>query len=83
LVAALPFALMIQAGCSLQIPWLDRRRGAPFFGGLFLLFSWIVLLRYGLSIMWVSTLIPWTLIACTITSSLILQSRLAGNRLPE
>jgi PAP2 superfamily len=80
LVAALPFALMIKAVCALQIPWLDRHRCVPFLGGLLLVLSWIVLLRYGLSIMWLSTLIPWTLIACTLISSLILQSWLAGNR---
>jgi hypothetical protein len=82
LVAALPFALMIQAGCALQIPWLDRHRSVPFLGGLFLILGWIVLLRNGLRIMWVSTLIPWTLIACTMISSLTLRSWLAGKRFP-
>jgi PAP2 superfamily len=73
LVTALPFALMIQAGCALQIPWLDRRRCVPFLGGLLLMVSWVVLLRAGLGIMWVSPLIPWTLIAGTIISCLVFQ----------
>jgi hypothetical protein len=73
LVAALPFALMIQAGCALQTPWRDRRRFVPFLGGLLLILSWIVLLRGGLSVMWFSPLIPWTLIGCTISSCLVLQ----------
>jgi PAP2 superfamily len=83
LVAALPFALMVQAGCALQIPWRDRHRWVPFLGGLFLILCWIVLLRHGLTIMWFSPLIPWTLIACTIISSLTLQASLVGNRLQE
>jgi hypothetical protein len=78
LVAALPFALMIQAGCAFQISWLDRRRCVPFLGGLLLILGWIALLRFGLSIMWISPLIPWMLIACTIILSLVLQSRLDG-----
>ena len=73
LVVALPFALMIQAGCTLQIPWSDRSRFVPFLSGLFLIMIWIVLLRRSLRIMWVSPLVPWTLIALTVLPCLILQ----------
>jgi|HubBroStandDraft_5_1064220.scaffolds.fasta_scaffold11059_2 hypothetical protein len=76
LIAAIPFAMMIQAACALQIPWLDRRRLMPFLAGLLLLLIWVVLLRGGLSIMWVSPLIPWTLIAGTVIPCVILQSQL-------
>jgi hypothetical protein len=68
LVAALPFALMIQSACALQIPWLDRRRWAPFLAGLLWVLGWVVLLRMSLPIMWFSPLIPWTLIATTVVS---------------
>jgi PAP2 superfamily len=73
LVVALPFALMIQAGCALKIPWRDRRRYAPFLCGLILILGWIAVLRLDLGIMWVSRLVPWTLIACTVVSCLVLQ----------
>jgi hypothetical protein len=73
LVVALPFALMIQAGCALRIPWRDRRRYAPFLCGLLLILSWIPVLRFGLSIIWVSRFVPWTFSACTMISCLVLQ----------
>jgi hypothetical protein len=76
LVAAFPFALMIQAVCALQIPWLDRRRLAPLLSGALLILGWIVLLRFGLRITWVSSLVPWTLIGCTIVSCLALEPSL-------
>jgi hypothetical protein len=73
LVAALPFALMIQAGCALQVPWCERRRYAPFLCGLFLILGWVALLRLGLGIMWISPLIPWIFIAGTTILCLTLQ----------
>ncbi len=83
LAVALPFALMIQAGCALQIPWIDRLRCVPFLGGMLLMLSWVALLRFGLGIMWISPLIPWTLIACTIILCLVLQPWLERNRRTE
>ena len=76
LVAAFPFALMMQAACALQIPMRDWRRLAPLLAGLFLTLGWVVLLRWWLRIVWLSPLIPWTLIACTILSCIVLQARL-------
>jgi hypothetical protein len=76
LVAAFPFALMIHAACALDIPWLDRRRLMPLLGGVLLLLGWIALLRFGLRIVWVSQLFPWTLITGTIVSCLALESKL-------
>jgi len=78
LAAAFPFALMIQAGCALHIPWLDRRRLRPLLSGTFLTLAWIALLRFGLRIVWMSELIPWVLIAGTIISCLVLESTLKG-----
>ncbi len=70
LVAAFPFALMIHAGCALHLPWLSPKRLAPLLTGLLLILGWIVLLRFELSILWISPLVPWTLIAGTIVSCL-------------
>jgi hypothetical protein len=78
LVAAFPFALMIRAGCALHTPWTDRRRLIPLLSGTLLLLGWIALLRYGLRIVWVSQLVPWTLVGCTIVSCLALNRKLQG-----
>lgn len=82
LVAAFPFALIIHAGCALHLPWLDRRRSIPLLYGTLLLLGWIVLLRFGLKIVWVSPLISWVLIGGTVVSCLTLDARLQ-KRLPN
>ncbi len=76
LVAASPFAVMIEAGCALQLPVLDRRRVLPFSAGLILMLSWVGLLRSGLGPAWASPVSSWTLIALTISVSLFLHARL-------
>ncbi len=76
LIAAFPFALMIHAGCALKIPWTDRHRLIPLLNGTLLLLGWIALLRFGLRTVWVSPLVPWTLIGGTMVSCLTLERRL-------
>jgi PAP2 superfamily len=80
LVAAFPFVLMIHAGCALHIPWLDRRRRIALLSGALLIVGWIALLRFGLRVVWVSHLVPWTLIGCTIVSCMALERRLMLGR---
>lgn len=76
LIAAFPFALMIHAGCALNIPWTDRHRLIPLLSGTLLLLGWIGLIRFGLRIVWASPLVPWTLIGCTIVLCLTLERKL-------
>lgn len=76
LIAAFPFALMIHAGCALNIPWTDRHRLIPLLSGTLLLLGWIALLRFGLRIVWASPIVPWTLIGCTIVSCMTLERKL-------
>jgi hypothetical protein len=76
LIAAFPFALMIRAGCALHTPRRDRRRLMPLLSGTLLLLGWVALLRFGLKIVWVSKLVPWTLVGCTIVSCLALNMKL-------
>lgn len=76
LVAAVPFALMIQAACSGGFEFRDRRKLLPFLSGFLWIAAWVVLLRFGLGIMWMSPLIPWTLIICTVLSCIVWQAQL-------
>jgi hypothetical protein len=76
LIAAFPLAVMIEAGCALQVPILDRRRFLPFLTGLILMLGWVVLLRSGLQSAWTSPIIPWMLIAFTLVVCLLLHARL-------
>jgi hypothetical protein len=75
-VAAFPLAVMIEAGCALQLPILDRRRVLPSLAGLTLLLGWVGLLRSGLVPAWASPISSWALIALTIAVSLFLHGRL-------
>jgi hypothetical protein len=78
LVVAVPFALMIEATCVAGLPLRDRRRLRALFSGLAWMIAWVGLLRFGLGIMWMSPLIPWTLIACTVLSCIVWHARLPG-----
>ncbi|HSY90481.1 MAG TPA: phosphatase PAP2 family protein [Candidatus Binatus sp.] len=76
LVTAFPFALMIQAACALNVSFSDSRRFVPLLTGALLMVAWMVLLRWGLPLVWISPIVPWTLVAGTIATTLWLQARL-------
>jgi hypothetical protein len=76
LAAAFPFALLIEAGCAVLVPISDRRRSMPFLAALLILLGWVALLRFGVRIVYLSPLIPWTLIVGTIISCLVLRRSL-------
>jgi hypothetical protein len=76
LVAAFPFALMIYAACALNVPISMGRRISALAAGLLMLTGWVVLLRWGLALVWANPVIPWMLVAGTISVSLLLLARL-------
>ncbi len=76
LAAAFPFALMIYAGCALNVPISNPRRMVAFVAGLAMMAGWVVLLRWGLPVMWINLAIPWLLVAGTILWTLFLLARL-------
>jgi len=76
LVAAFPFALMIQGACALKVPVFDARRFVPLTAGLALMAGWVALLRWGLALVWINPALPWLLVAGTISLTLFLQTRL-------
>jgi hypothetical protein len=41
-----------------------------------MLLGWMVLLRWGLPLVWISPVIPWLLIAGTISATVLSQARL-------
>jgi|SRR5579859_4423445 len=76
LVVAFPFALMIQAACTLNLSALSVRSIAPLMTGLALILGWVALLRWGLPLVWLNRGIPWLLVIGTIGLTLALQGRL-------
>src|SRR5271154_5375975 len=81
LVAAFPFALMIFAACALNVPIRNPRRMVALAAGLAMMAGWVVLLRWGLPVMWINPAlpnmaIPWLLVAGTISLTLFLLARL-------
>ena len=65
LVAAYPFALMVQAGWTRASDSARQRRDALWLGGG-LTIVWLLLLRYGLCLFLISPAISWGLIALTV-----------------
>jgi hypothetical protein len=76
LVTAFPFALMIRAACALNVSFSDSRRFVTLLTGALLMVAWMVLLRWGLPLVWINPIVPWTLVAGTIATTLWLQARL-------
>jgi hypothetical protein len=76
LVTAFPFALMIQEACELSVPISDPRRLTPLVTGSVLLLAWVILLRWGLPVVWINPALPWLLVAGTISATVVLQARL-------
>jgi hypothetical protein len=78
LVAAVPFSLMVRAATAEGIPFGDRRRFEILLSGLLWTVAWVGLLRFGMGIMRMTPLIPWTLIVCSTLSCIVWQARLPG-----
>lgn len=66
LVVAFPFALMVQAVCSYELPWADPCRVQSAALGLGGVLAWLAALRFGNRIFWASPIVPWTLVVATI-----------------
>lgn len=76
LVTAFPFALMIQAACALNVSHSNTRSIVPLVTGAMLMVGWMVLLRWGLPLVWINPAVPWLLVAGTISLTVVLQRRL-------
>jgi hypothetical protein len=76
LVAAFPFALMIYVACALNVRLSNWRRIGGFVGGLAMMMAWVMLLRWGLTVVWLSPVVSWALVVSTICLSLFLLARL-------
>lgn len=76
LVAAFPFALMVQALCQYRLPWRQGPRRAAFLFGTFVALSWMALVSFGTTLVWISPIIPWGMVIATIATSCVLCNRL-------
>jgi hypothetical protein len=76
LVTAFPFALMIHAVCTLNVPISNARRAIPLVAGVAMMVGWMVLVRWGLPLVWINPIVPWSITAGTIWLTLFLQARL-------
>jgi hypothetical protein len=76
LVAAFPFALMIHAVCMLNVPISSARRAIPLAAGVGMMVGWMLLLRWGLPLVWINPIVPWSITAGTVWWTWFLQARL-------
>jgi len=74
LIAAIPFALMVEALCP---SFAERRaRVLSFFAGLVLTLAWLGLVRFGTPLVLKSWLIPWTLAILSTAAVFLLERSL-------
>ncbi len=76
LVTAFPFALMIHAACAMNVPVSNARRLIPLVSGMAMMLGWMLLVRWGLPLVWINPIVPWSITAGTIGLTLFLQARL-------
>ncbi len=74
LIAAIPFALMVEALCPSSAA--PRTRVFSFFSGLLLTLAWLGLVRFGTSLVLKSRLMPWTLAILSTAAALLIEPTL-------
>jgi hypothetical protein len=73
LIVSLPFVLAVQSAISLLRP--NRRRHIlTLLVGLGMTFGWLLMVRFGLALAMISPVVPWALIAVTVTTTLWMRS---------
>jgi len=75
LVVAFPFALLIEALCSFELPAMDRVRLTALGMGLLMTLAWLEALRYAPHFFWRAVWIPWTLCAATVAVSMFCERK--------
>lgn len=82
LVVAFPFSVMVQALCSYSMPFREGERRTAFLFGTLVTLVWLASLSFAVKMFWISPLLPWTMVAATVTSSVYFWQRLmqAGNQ---
>jgi len=78
LIAAIPFALMVEALCLSSAA--HRARVLSFFAGLVLTLAWLGLVRLGTPLVLKSWLVPWTLAILSTAAVLLLEPTLHPDR---
>jgi PAP2 superfamily len=73
LVVSIPFALAVQAALAWSHVGTRQRAGA-FAAGVALTTAWLMLIRYGFSLMLVSSIIPWVLVLASLALSFWLEA---------
>lgn len=77
LIVAFPFAVMVQAICAYSLSWKGGERLVSFFFGTLMTLGWLMTLRYGAGLFWLSPAMPWALSAATVALCYIRQEKLA------
>jgi hypothetical protein len=73
LVAAVPFALMVESICQSAIP--IRKRLLPLLAGLLMTLGWLALVRLGTPLVLKSRAIPWTLVVLSTATAMWIEHR--------
>jgi hypothetical protein len=76
LVVAFPFAVMVQALCLYPLPFKSGSRRVAFLFGTFASLAWMALISFATPFVWISPVIPWTMVIATISLSSLLMHRL-------
>ena len=76
LVVAVPFTLALQAAWTISVPLMKSDRLQPLLAGTVITLSWIALLRYGLGLLLISSVLSWGLLFITISWCVFVEQRL-------
>jgi hypothetical protein len=76
LLAALPFALCMQASMVRTVAFRNRERWLPVLCGGAMFLGWLILCRFGLSLLLLTPLLPWSLALASSAISIVWAFRL-------
>lgn len=76
LVVAFPFTLIFFAVFCIPMSWKHKERVQTFLVGAAMTLAWLSLLRYGNPLFWLSSAVPWTLMAATVGAVYLQRYRL-------
>jgi hypothetical protein len=81
LIAAFPFAVLIESLCLYELPWRSSPRLFSAIFSLTVLLAWLVVLRFAPHVFLISPILPWLACASTVASSSLLDRKLAHGSL--
>jgi hypothetical protein len=79
LIAAFPFAVLIESLCLYELPWRSSYRLFSAVSSLALLLAWLTVLRFSPHVFLISPILPWLACILTVACSVFLDRKLTSS----